>query len=429
MDTPSLKTILVATDLSEASDELLRSAAGLARAAGGVLHVLHAFDLGPLPGGGPEPVPHTFPGRVEAVTSALREQVARTVPPGVALAEPRLEIYSPARAIVEWARALGADLIVLGPHSRRSVEAGFLGTTADAVVRRAPVPCLVVRRPLALPLEHVVVPVDLSPSTRVAIQVAAGWHHLFGRKRPGAIEVVHVFPGGGEAVDRATDEVPTATSLRIDTARILLEAGVEAGEARTRLLHADHPATAITAFAETSGAELIVMATHGYGAVKRALFGWTASEVARRAHCPVLLVPPALWRGGDGRERGEDASAEARDDDVAGETEGAEERGRWPAVLQTFTLRNAARLTRLEELHPALGAQVAETSRPLRGATFDPRDARVDLMFGELDSTEGHLTRSIARVTSVDVLTDDTGRDRALRIAHREGQTILTLDP
>ncbi|HWK90556.1 MAG TPA: universal stress protein [Longimicrobium sp.] len=51
-----------------------------------------------------------------------------------------------------------------------------------------------------------------------------------------------------------------------------------------------------------SHADLLVMATHGYGAVRRALLGGTAQAVARRAPCPVLLVPPRLWK--DAPERG-----------------------------------------------------------------------------------------------------------------------------
>ncbi|HEV2132107.1 MAG TPA: universal stress protein, partial [Longimicrobiaceae bacterium] len=38
-----------------------------------------------------------------------------------------------------------------------------------------------------------------------------------------------------------------------------------------------------------------VIATHGYGALLRALIGSVASHVARRAPCSVLLVPPNRW--------------------------------------------------------------------------------------------------------------------------------------
>lgn len=42
---------------------------------------------------------------------------------------------------------------------------------------------------------------------------------------------------------------------------------------------------------------MIVIATHGYGAVKHALLGSTAENVLRRAACPVLSVPAATVSG------------------------------------------------------------------------------------------------------------------------------------
>jgi nucleotide-binding universal stress UspA family protein len=51
-------------------------------------------------------------------------------------------------------------------------------------------------------------------------------------------------------------------------------------------------AKAIIARARTVQADLVVLATRGQGALERALLGSVASGVARRARCPVLLVPP-----------------------------------------------------------------------------------------------------------------------------------------
>ncbi|HEU0012596.1 MAG TPA: universal stress protein [Longimicrobium sp.] len=53
---------------------------------------------------------------------------------------------------------------------------------------------------------------------------------------------------------------------------------------------ADGPAEEIVARPEEACADLLVMATHGYGAIPRALPG------GRCAPGPVLLVPPRLWR-------------------------------------------------------------------------------------------------------------------------------------
>jgi nucleotide-binding universal stress UspA family protein len=56
-------------------------------------------------------------------------------------------------------------------------------------------------------------------------------------------------------------------------------------------------ADAILRYAEEEGADLIVLGTRGFGAIRRALIGSVASTIARRAPCPILLVPPVLWRG------------------------------------------------------------------------------------------------------------------------------------
>ncbi len=102
----------------------------------------------------------------------------------------------------------------------------------------------------------------------------------------------------------------------------------------------------------------------------------------------------------------------------------------WPATLRSFTQRNAGRRTVMEEDAPEIGAQEEETDYPFWGATFDPHDGRVQIMLGEQGSVEQHLTRSIEGASDIGVLRDDDGRDRALRIVHDTGQTLLRfVDP
>ena len=47
--------------------------------------------------------------------------------------------------IVKVARELKVDLIILSTHGHTGLKHGFLGSTAENVVRRAPCPVLVVR--------------------------------------------------------------------------------------------------------------------------------------------------------------------------------------------------------------------------------------------------------------------------------------------
>jgi len=81
----------------------------------------------------------------------------------------------------------------------------------------------------------------------------------------------------------------------------------------------------------------------------------------------------------------------------------------------------------MEVVDPDIGAQVEERDMLFTGASFDPRDARVQLMFGGPD-TDAHLTRSICGVTAIQALRDRKGKDLLLRVAHGRGQTLVTLD-
>src|SRR5690606_33316186 len=61
----SVESILVATDLSETSDEILRAAAALAALADAKLHVLHAFGFQSLPYSEERLPKASFQGRIQ----------------------------------------------------------------------------------------------------------------------------------------------------------------------------------------------------------------------------------------------------------------------------------------------------------------------------------------------------------------------------
>lgn len=67
--------------------------------------------------------------------------------PGVPHVEEMISEGSPANEIILVARDWHADLVVLGNHNRHGLSRFLLGSTAEAVVRRAPCTVLVVRQP------------------------------------------------------------------------------------------------------------------------------------------------------------------------------------------------------------------------------------------------------------------------------------------
>jgi universal stress protein E len=292
-----IRSVLAATDLTPASDDVLGSAARLARAGGARLHVIHAFDLELSAYPGIDGSAPTFQGRVAEAEERLGQQLARTLPEGMEAASREVVIYVAHRAIVDRAAQVQADVIVLGPHRTRT--AGLLGTTADRVIRSAPCPCLVVRRPLELPLWRVLVPMDLSRPSLGALDTALEWVDGLGAGNgdlpvPAAeVEVVHVIPRFFESAALPVSHATIGPVLSEQVEKVMARHG--AVDVREELLWGDGAAGEIVRYAEQQAAGLIVLGTHGHGALKRALIGSVASAVARTASCAVLLVPPARW--------------------------------------------------------------------------------------------------------------------------------------
>lgn len=311
----TIESILVATDLGETSDVVVRAAAGLASLLGAKLHLLHALDQDVTPYAERVERPR-FDALHDAAEQALEEQIARTVPPDVDIASRRVEAYVAYRAVIDAAQGFAADLIVLGPHRPRPLADRFLGGTAENLIRTAEVPCLVVRGPLPLPLRRVLIPVDLSPAARPALDLGLKWATALGTRSQDPadatqITAVHVVPTTFSGGDFAFDREVVAPELHREVEAARSRAG-EAPAIREEVRWGNDPAAELVRMVETEGFDLVVMATHGHGALRRALIGSVAAGVARSAACPVLLVPPPLWNSHSGdaaTTRGSDARA------------------------------------------------------------------------------------------------------------------------
>jgi nucleotide-binding universal stress UspA family protein len=82
-------------------------------------------------------------GAEAQLRALLEEQLAR-VRPRLAKVEGVVRQGVPSHAILDVARARGADLIVLSTHGRRGLPRVFLGSVAEKLARTSPVPVLTI---------------------------------------------------------------------------------------------------------------------------------------------------------------------------------------------------------------------------------------------------------------------------------------------
>ncbi len=297
--TDPLGEIVVATDFSQtaklvidrAIDLALRHESGIA-----LLHVMQP-DLPTLASPEMLVVPPDFADRLRAASNeALDQDAERIRALGIAVTT-HLEHGIPAQCITARARALGADLILIGARGHTRFEHLLLGSVVESVVRTARQPVLTIhpgdRRPVE-PVGTLLFPTDLSPDSEVALSTAI---RLLARREESKILLVHTFhlapsvvpfTGFGEAVppyfvENAQQIAEAAVQPVVDRLRrqgFDVEAVIERGD----------PAEVVIALAAEREVDVIAIGTHARSPLRRFLLGSTTLRVVEHAPCPVLTV-------------------------------------------------------------------------------------------------------------------------------------------
>jgi nucleotide-binding universal stress UspA family protein len=192
-----------------------------------------------------------------------------------------------ADALLGQARVSKPDLIVMATHARGAIGQVFLGSVADEVLRRAPAPLLVLRPadgPVSLfpgpALESVLVPLDGSPLSERVLPAALGLARLL-EARCTLLRVVE--PGPQE---------DTEAQAMAYLERVAAGPRREGLQVQTRLVVGRHAAEAIVQETQAGKQDLVALATHGRGGLRRLLLGSVAAQVIRGVCVPVLVYRP-----------------------------------------------------------------------------------------------------------------------------------------
>ncbi len=181
-----------------------------------------------------------------------------------------------ASMIVDEARKMPADLIVVGHRGAGRWETMLLGSVSAEVVDQAPCPVLVARDENLGPL---ILADDRSLHARSAEAMLMDWPLFAGLE----ITVLTVAESGAPSASVEAECEAVAGRLS--------EAGLDARFE----LRSGNPAREIIASATAHRANLIVMGTRGQTGLRRLMVGSVARNVLLNAPCSVLVV-----RGGIG---------------------------------------------------------------------------------------------------------------------------------
>jgi len=145
-------------------------------------------------------------------------------------------------------------------------------------------------------LKKILVATDFGEASDAALAYGRALAQTFGAR----LDVLHVVENvlasavGGEAYTAVFPDLQRdleeAARKQLEELVIDNDTGPDARHARPVLVTSNSPAAAIVAYAREEQVDLIVVGTHGRGAVAQLFMGSVAERVVRSAPCPVLTV-------------------------------------------------------------------------------------------------------------------------------------------
>lgn len=225
--------------------------------------------------------------RTRAVAEAEKQLGAR----GATVTRREVRSDDPAGAIIDTVAEGGVDLVAMSTHGRTGLDRWVRGSVAERVLRRCPVPLLMVNpfsggAPVGR-MESVLVPLDGSEASAVVLDA------LIPLARAHESQLTLLFvdwddptvtPEGAakrrEARDRDIAEWLSAPRAQAEEAGLSVEIRIARGDVAREILRLAAP----------SEFDLLAMSTHGRSGPGRWLIGSIAEKVLRECHLPLLLA-------------------------------------------------------------------------------------------------------------------------------------------
>ena len=296
-----MSIVMVPLDGSPFGEQALPLALTIARPMGAHLHVVRVRASLPLS------VDEDSEAYVRTTAAEIESQLPAKVTPWVLTDELGALQYPPpapdtvAKTLATHARE-HADLIVMSTHGRGGVKRAWLGSVADALLRIAPRPVLLVRPAdvtfsLAADADrgitHILIPLDGSETAERAIPVARELGEPLGARvtllrvtSPLALQLSSDPADGYPLGDPTSMGRRAAVHYLNGVAAPLRRAGLDVD---VRVVEQLSPAPAIVDFAKTHAVDLVVLTTTGGGSIRRVLLGSVADHVIRKGETPVLV--------------------------------------------------------------------------------------------------------------------------------------------
>lgn len=286
----NLKRLCAGTNFSPESDFAVQSAAGLARAAGAHLDLVHVVHRPHLY---ERVLKHANANEGELLAGArkhLEQAASGPLFAGLSVAT-HVRIGIPFAELLAFCREQPPELLVVGARKRNGLTDLLLGSTAERVLRKASVPVLLAKRALQPVPQVLLTPTDFSEASRPALEEAIG----LARHWKAKLVMLHVIEPIVQAYAWATDlaggeiYVIEPEELQPEWDALIGSLDLSGVTWEQQTIKGETSST-VASVAQAIKADLVVMGTHGRTGLAHALLGSVAEGVARAADTCVLSV-------------------------------------------------------------------------------------------------------------------------------------------
>ena len=301
----SIKNILFLTDFSEPSEVALPFATSIARGYGAKVYALHVFTPAPNVCGAPaklaiaaiETGEQSAKCRIDSQLTGLEHET---------IVDWSVDLWD---AVQRTIKENHIDLIVMGTHGRIGAEKFLLGSVAEEIFRRSPIPVLTIGPHVRSSVHaggrfhRILFPTDFT----AASQAAAPYAMSLAQENKAKLVLLHVMrspeppngngrgKNGGDELERSANDqrrFDLSVAEAIHQLYEIVPTDADLYFPPQSLVEYGDPAERILSAAKQRSSDLIVLGVRASGRIGAAthLARATAHKVVAQAPCPVLTV-------------------------------------------------------------------------------------------------------------------------------------------
>lgn len=278
-----LEKILLATDLSKSSKNVVENAIGLAKIFRSKIILIHVL---------PDDIKNEKARLLldEAAIKRLGAINDRIISKGIKTAKPILEYGNYFDKIIQTADSINANMILIGAGEKLKNDIFQLGTTAEKIIRKSVKPVWIIKNDNPLKIENILCPVDFSPESERALKNAI----IIARRFKAELVILSVYKvaySGSLRLQIAWDEQNEyVRSEHKKEFNLFLDKFNMTDLSWDKEIRGGDPATEILQAISRDEFGLLIMGTTGKTGLGRIMMGSVTEKVTREVPCSFITL-------------------------------------------------------------------------------------------------------------------------------------------